>query len=219
MQNALASLPVQRSSPPTGLRSPFVLQTSPAQRTIKEEEEDSAVFVIHRPDFSPLQGPSYSSRYIDPDMDWQQDLLDPTPVLTRGKRPGHRHKRSSSAAFAPSIGQSRLHTPLPTILSATPSPSISAAPSPAAKPLALAPEADFGLLVPPPNDPTGWPGESLATPSSHGMPTPAFSTPALSPSSSSAAGSPFEGRASTDCSLLQTPNTPRTPYTPRPVPE
>jgi hypothetical protein len=189
-----------------------VLKGTP-RGVIHEEEEHDGVFVIHRPDVFKRD---CETRYMDPDLDWQQnsDPFDPSPLYTRPKRPNHKHKRSSSAALSRKH-YGFLQTPLPAIPSATPSPVISAAPSPVARPLALAPELDFTLLAPPTSVPSAWPGLS----SSPGLlPTPAFSTPGLSPSGPETPGPPFVG-VNGDHFLLRTPHTPHTPFTPRPVPE
>lgn len=213
LQTALSSLTSRRASPPTGLRSPFVLKPSPRGVIHEEEDEhDGDLFVIHRPD---VLERNCESRYLNPDLDWSQDLFDPSPAYVRPKRPNHKHKRSSSAAVSRYQYSGFLQTPLPTIPSATPSPAISAAPSPVARPLALAPELDFNLLVPSSSVPHAWPGMSTA---SSLLPTPTFSTPGLSPSATGTPGSPLVG-ARNDYFMLQTPYTPHTPHTPRPVPE
>lgn len=215
----MASLPPRRSSAPSALGSPIVLRTNHNRNnSFKEEEED--VFVIHRPDsFEVIPDSVYSSRQARA-LDWRHDPFGASPTYIHGQRPKHKHKRSSSTSTSTLTSNyhslyPQLRAPQPTLLSATPSPAISAANSPASQPLLLAPDMDmdFGLLMPPAGIPAGWSGTSSAT-----SLTPAFSTPGLSPSASSTAGSPFLG-VDGDYFTPRTPNTPRTPLTPRPVPQ
>ncbi|PVF95474.1 hypothetical protein CPB86DRAFT_591131 [Serendipita vermifera] len=239
---ALQALPPRRTSAPSTLGSPISLRTSSGD-TYPLKEEDEEMFTIHRPDgFRPQFGyyDDFEAREVAAVEDWQYDPFDPSPVYVHGvSRPRHKHKRSNSdgqlnALQAPSQSQQHLLVPQPTLLSATPSPSISASNSPMTPRLVLTPELDF-VDLPAVGVPSMWPG--FTSPSvkdgvsgmnggvstSH-LSTPAFSTPALSPSASSAAGSPFPVVAGPSLSQgdyfsLGVPRVQCTPSTPRPVPE
>jgi hypothetical protein len=178
--------------------------------------------MIHRPDsFEVIPDSVFSSRQARA-LDWRHDPFEDSPAYIHGQRPKHKKRSSSTSGpasiYHPLYPQGR--TPLPTLLSATPSPAISAANSPSIQPLLLAPEmdVDFDLLMPPNVTPAGWPGviPRLAS-NAFGSLTPALSTPNLSPSASSTTGSPFLNDTG-DYFTPRTPNTPSTPLTPRPVP-
>jgi len=162
-------------------------------------------------------------------FDWRQDPFEASPVYVHGQRPNykHKHKRTSSSSYAtttsllypPSLPPLRVQ---PTLLSATPSPAISAANSPAPTPLTLGSDLDLSLLLPHPSTPQGCPAPwAFDNAASAGLlSTPALSTPGLSPSASSTTGSPFvQIYDSEDYLALLTPGVHRTPRTPRPVPD
>ncbi|KIM27369.1 hypothetical protein M408DRAFT_9330 [Serendipita vermifera MAFF 305830] len=230
LQAALALLPnggPRKAAAPTKLGSPITLRPSKpvgCRMTIKEENEDEDMFVIHAPEnFDELRGEFYESLQARA-FDWRQDPFEDSPVYVHGQRPNfkHRHKRSSSYAPSPSSSlRPPARTLQPTLLSATPSPHISAANSPVPTPLALSSELDFSLFLSPAGVPQGWPGSNNSNSgSSNFLSTPAFSTPGLSPSASSTSGSPLvPGYSSTvDYFAPQALRTRRTPRTPYPAP-
>jgi hypothetical protein len=222
LQAALALLPTnggpRRSSAPSRLGSPISLRPS---MTIREENEDEDMFKIQRPEAFNAPNDEFYASLGARAFDWRQDPFGASPVYVHGQRPNykHKHKRSSSHASMSLLQPPRLQS---TLLSATPSPVMSAANSPAPRPLTLLSDSDASLLMPQTGSPHGWSGAWILVPNAASpglLSTPSLSTPGLSPSASSASGSPFtQGYGSADYFTLQTPRVHRTPGTPRPVP-
>ncbi|KAG8854056.1 hypothetical protein FRB91_004073 [Serendipita sp. 411] len=238
LQAALALCGPRRTSAPSVLGPAIVLQTSPSEQTSgRHQEQDDDVFIIHQ-GHTAQSDPLYAALEARA-FDWRDDPFGESPQYVYGQRPKHKHRRSSSKNMnlRPSpYGKHQLKLQ-PTLLSATPSPAVSVsnspAPSPMTRSLTLNFDFDVDMLMPP----TGWPTSSGAgtgvmamSTDDHSdfMPTPAFSTPALSPSASSVAASPYtsvdgsggpSAYGERDYFSIYRPRVPHTPIDRRPVPQ
>ncbi|KAG8813961.1 hypothetical protein FRC17_001360 [Serendipita sp. 399] len=241
LQSALDLCGPRRSSAPTVLGPSIVLETSPETAgQHEEEEEDDDVFIIHKG--YERQPNCWFPSMEDHAFDWPEHLEEsPQSRYAYGQRPTHKQKRSSSSSVNMHLLRPTPYGKLqPTLLSATPSPAVSAlnspVPSPLTRALTLNMDSDLEMLMP--SMPlSGWPTTSGAATDGMGMPTPggflstpALSTPALSPSASiSVPGSPYVGVDASggntsaygghDYFSLHRSQVPRTPAHPRPVPQ
>ena len=181
------------------------------------------MLVIHRPDNFQIPEDSLYAALDARTFDWQQDPFEDSPVYVYGQRPNHKRRRSSLSRRS-----AHLRAPQFTLPSATPSPAMSVTNSPQPSPLTRAlhlssEDVEFEAPMPNARVPSGWPGTSGLLSSAPAMlSTPAFSTPGLSPSASSAAGSPCYGKdyfALPVPSYSHTPSILHAPTFPRPVPE
>ncbi|CCA75011.1 hypothetical protein PIIN_08996 [Serendipita indica DSM 11827] len=223
LQAALALCQPRRSSAPSALGPAIVLRRNSISKP-RTNDEDEDMLVIHRPDNFEIPKDSLYTALEARAFDWRQDPFEDSPVYVYGQRPNHKRQKSS-------LSRRNVHLRAPqfTLPSATPSPAVSATNSPQPSPLTRAlhlgsEDVEFEVPMPNASIPLGWPGTSGLLSSPAMLSTPAFSTPGLSPSASSAAGSPYPGHgadyfAPRASSYPHTPSILHTPASPRPVPE